>query len=228
MMSRWIVGRHVGVFMPIMQAMPMKNASKIRSPAHVQEFHMELYMNGWRRTAGCSSRRNPSCLTRSSGHHECDFLIVDGTNVMCMAQSGASEHQMTQIFLPSVPISSASAPNHSLRQARAVSFQAWLRFIRLAASPRAAAIVIFDSGGGGGQPNLLRTADESDVQPALVGPNRGESLGHRQVSVSAKQEVVPDYLRRRHEKRDRRQRGKGERQSVSSMPGIKGVPLSRR
>ena len=206
----------VEAFMATMHAMPMRHTSTFRPPAYVQDYHIGFYLNGWRHTAGCSSRHNPSCTVLSSGHHECDFLIVDGTNVMCMAQSGASEHQMTRMFLPPVPLSTSSAPTPSLRQARAASFQAWLRFIRLAASPRAAAFVIFDSGGGGGQPNHLRTA-KSDVQPSTCGGQNSEGgVGRQQASFSAKQEVVPDYLRQRHEKRDRRQRGAGGRQSVAS------------
>lgn len=121
------------------------------------------------------SRSSTLTLTRcrasppSASHAPCDFLIVDGTNVLCMAQSGAAA--ASRCAQPST-LHAGVSPS----RAHADSFRAWLRFIHQAAAPGQAAIIVFD-----------RSSAE------------GSSLG-----TSVRQQAIPAYLEKRHEKSDRR------------------------
>ncbi len=76
----------------------------------------------------------------SCHHHHCDYLIVDGTNVLCNALSGVSAAAAVLSTSNAAEVDRLT-PTH----AHASAFLAWLKFINHAASASSASFVVFDN-----------------------------------------------------------------------------------
>lgn len=130
-------------------------------------------------------RASATATARGAAHHACDILLVDGTNVLCTAQSSAWAAGWDQSF-----VASASGHQAPMWQLHAASFHAWLQFLLLAASPANAAIMVLDSKDNAPEPDHGRHGAES--------------------ASSVRQQHIPSYLRKRHAKKDKRSTSQGK------------------
>lgn len=120
-----------------------------------------------------------------AAHHACDVLLVDGTNLLCTAQSSAWAAGWDQSFA-----ASGSGHQAPMWQLHAASFHAWLQFLLLAASPANAAIMVLDS--------------KDNAPEADNGRHSAESAS------SVRQQHIPSYLRKRRAKKDKRSTSQGK------------------
>ncbi|GAX84437.1 hypothetical protein CEUSTIGMA_g11857.t1 [Chlamydomonas eustigma] len=108
----------------------------------------------------------------------CDYLIVDGTNLLCNALSGQHEASVASAIL----LGNLS----TTKQAHATSFHAWLRFVMRSAAPSTVTFIVFDSRHGGKSkrqqlnPNYLqkRQLSKTGKEPASTPFSRSKQSVH--------------------------------------------------